>query len=244
VLLLDQYLPDCKGTELAAVVRQDPRWIGLPIIFLSSEGSVEVQLTALRVGGDTFLQKPLAPEALVELVRARALRSRGFREHLFRDDLTGLYRRSYIEQRLKAEVSRAQRSGEPLAFAMLDLDQLKSVNDSYGHQVGDQVLRTLARILSERLRSSDVVSRLGGEEFGVLLPEADASRAASILNVLRARFAKKIFDGGGGRNFQVTFSCGVAEFPLCHDVEQLQIGANQALGRAKGSGRNCVVVSR
>ena len=239
LLLLDMYMPDCSGMELAQIIRQMEQFISIPIVFLSAETDKEKQLAALGIGGDDFLTKPIEPDHLIAAVTIRIERYRKLRALMIHDGLTGLLNHSTTKERLIQEVERARRQNEPLAFAMLDLDQFKRVNDNYGHAAGDRVLKSLAYLLRQRLRSSDIIGRFGGEEFAVILPDTDEQSAANIMQELCAVFAK-IRHHAGEKEFSVSFSCGVAAFPAFDNAESLSETADMALYTAKTDGRNHV----
>jgi len=132
LILLDMYLPNCSGPELAMVIRQMDALTSVPIVFLSMESDIDQPLNAMRRGGgDDFLTKPILPEHLVNAVKIRARRYRELRTYMFQDSLTGLLNHSKTVDQLKVEISRAERSQEPLAYVMLDIDHFKSINDNY-----------------------------------------------------------------------------------------------------------------
>jgi diguanylate cyclase (GGDEF)-like protein len=136
-------------------------------------------------------------------------------------------------------MARAERIKLPLAFAMIDLDHFKRVNDSHGHAAGDRVLRSLARLLGNRLRRTDIVGRYGGEEFGVILPDTDAATAGAVIDKVREAFAA-VEHGADGHRFTVTLSAGIAASPPIADAERLAAAADAALYRSKHAGRNRV----
>lgn len=238
LMLVDLYMPLCSGPELAQVLRQVPAHVGLPIIYISSETDAERQFRALAAGADGFLTKPIAPKRLVAEIRLRAERMRTLRSLMVRDSLTGLFNHNTILQLLEIAVAAALRGNTPLSFAMIDIDHFKQVNDSHGHNVGDQVLMALGRTLRLRMRDSDVVGRYGGEEFAVVMIGASAERAMQVLDALRQSFAAVTFAGEGGQQFHSTFSAGLAAFPDFTDPTTLQEAADRALYQAKRHGRN------
>ncbi len=160
------------------------------------------------------------------------------------DGLTRIHSRQYFDERLAEELKRHQRYGYDLSLLLLDLDHFKAVNDTYGHQVGDTVLREVGKILQETLRSTDFASRYGGEEFTVILPHTDEDKAWQLAERLRDKVSKEIFTVGG-KTFRVTTSVGVASMgpdPVSRKTDLLR-RADHALYLAKAKGRNQVCVS-
>ncbi|MES2047984.1 MAG: diguanylate cyclase [Pseudomonadota bacterium] len=242
MLLMDVYMPACSGVELSKMIRQDNSFLDVPIVFLSSEDNLEKQLEAVEAGADDFLTKPIVPKFLVSAVSSCADRYRSLRALIMRDGLTGLYNHTAIKEELNAEISIAGRSNTPLALAMIDLDNFKYVNDTYGHPVGDQVLRTLSLLLRQRLRRSDVVGRYGGEEFAVIFPGTTAATANKVLEKIRQTFFK-IQQYSEKGDFSVSFSAGIADLTQTQDVDELFDSADAALYAAKHGGKNCIVLA-
>lgn len=162
-----------------------------------------------------------------------------------RDSLTGLYNHGFFQERLEQELNRASRTGAPLTLAMLDLDRFKQVNDTFGHQVGDDVLRLLANILRQNLRVSDVAARYGGEEIAVIFPDTDAEGATAVIERIRQLLESAAVDVGPGQKLTgITLSAGVAHYPEAGpDRHALIRAADDALYRAKAQGRNRVCVA-
>jgi diguanylate cyclase (GGDEF)-like protein len=239
VILVDVYMPGCSGMELAAVIRQEEAFVGIPIVFLSQETDRMKQIAALGEGGDDFFPKPVPPDQLVAAVTARAQRGRTLRHFMERDGLTGLSTHSRIVEQLESAIRRADRHGDKLAVAMLDIDGFKTINDTYGHLVGDQVLKAFGYLLRQRLRLSDSIGRFGGDEYLVVLPETDAEAAQHAMDDIRHNFAAVEHDTGH-TSFTVTVSGGVADFPDAATSHQLIAAADGALYRAKRAGRNRV----
>jgi len=160
------------------------------------------------------------------------------------DPLTGLFNRYHFEAALKREVARCLRHGAKLSLLLLDVDQLKAVNDRWGHQVGDRVLGGVARAIQESLRGTDVASRYGGDEFAIILPDTDAPAgrivAERICKNVRVPIGEEVEPGVAA---EVTVSGGLAALPLAITAAsevQLIVAADQALYLAKGRGGNCV----
>jgi diguanylate cyclase (GGDEF)-like protein len=167
------------------------------------------------------------------------------RSQAIRDQLTGLYNRRFLEDALTRETGRAARNGEPMAVAILDVDHFKRINDTYGHEAGDAVLRELGQVLLKTIRKTDIVGRFGGEEFLVLLPGATVEVAqARALAVLEAVRAMEVAIPNGAPLNHITASIGVAAMPL-HVArgDALVAAADAALYQAKGQGRDRVVLS-
>lgn len=241
LILIDVYMPQCTGQELAGIIRMVPEYVGMPIIYLSSETDKKKQFSAMLVGVEGFITKPVVPEELVSAVLLRAERMRTLRRLITRDSLTGLYNHSAIKDVMENVVSQARRVKDDLVMVMLDLDSFKQVNDKYGHLAGDQVLLALSRVLKHRLRSGDVVGRYGGEEFAILLRRASVQQAFELIDTLRQDFSRIIFTSGT-HQFTCTVSAGLSAFPQYGSIEGLIGAADAAMYQAKAQGRNRVVI--
>jgi diguanylate cyclase (GGDEF)-like protein/PAS domain S-box-containing protein len=163
------------------------------------------------------------------------------REQVMRDPLTGMYNRRFLDDALQAEIARAVREREPLSLMMLDIDHFKRVNDSHGHQTGDEVLRMLAGILRSEARRTDVACRYGGEEFVLLLPKMNIESARARAERWRQMFAEMDVPVESGQ-LRCTLSVGIAAFPdHGNSAEDLLRNGDRALYLAKALGRNRVV---
>ncbi|HSH54038.1 MAG TPA: diguanylate cyclase [Methylotenera sp.] len=243
LVLMDMYMPGCTGSELAAVIRQLDNYTMVPIVFLSTENDTNKQLTAMKLGGDDFLTKPITPVHLVSAVSTRLRRYRTLRSFIERDGLTGLLNHAAIKQRLALETARTVRLKHAFCLIMLDLDHFKTINDTYGHLVGDRALKNLAELLKRRLRPTDIIGRVGGEEFAIILLDTESESAAKLLDELRNAFSKVRQYADDHREFNITFSCGVAEYRTGDSADDLYKKADQALYHAKEAGRNQVVIA-
>lgn len=155
------------------------------------------------------------------------------------DKLTGAWNRRHFEQVISAEMSRASRHNQPLSLLMLDIDYFKSINDTYGHQIGDAVLVQLTHILKENIRTSDVLTRWGGEEFVILTPSTSVREATDLAERLRLKIARASFNAVKN----ITISLGVSQFQTAENVSNFLKRADTALYQAKHSGRNMVAVA-
>ncbi|HAT41661.1 MAG TPA: diguanylate cyclase [Rheinheimera sp.] len=241
VIILDVNMPGCTGPELAQLVRLQDEWLGVPIIYLSSETDSERQLAVLIKAGDDFLTKPISDNALVVAIFARAQRARQLADVMTRDSLTGLLQHAHIKERLQVELERTVRSEQTVSVVMLDIDHFKKVNDKYGHLVGDQVITSLANLLRQQLRKTDMIGRYGGEEFLLVLPDCPLEKAYAVVDQLRQAFARFPFVTENG-SFHCTFSAGICDGSKGELVDQVIDQADQALYISKASGRNKVTV--
>lgn len=164
------------------------------------------------------------------------------KELAIRDGLTGLYNHQEFYFRLESEISYSKRHGHHLSLVMMDIDNFKGINDTYGHLVGDKVLKEVARILLEYVRSSDVVCRYGGEEFTVILPETDTKEALETADRIKRKIEEFRITDEKGKIIYVTVSIGVATYPKDGTTSRLLLNnADHALYAAKLKGKNRVV---
>lgn len=242
LILMDLYMPGCNGVELARVIRQIDGFLSTPIVYLSSENDFNTQAEAMSLCGDDFLVKPIGAGHLVSAVTTRATRARFLRSLMIHDGLTGLLNHTAIKEELTREVIRSSRLTSPLSLAMVDIDFFKKVNDTYGHAAGDRVLKSLARLLKQRLRETDIVGRYGGEEFAVIMNDTDAASAAKVIDEIRTVFSR-LLHLSHDEEFSVNFSCGIADLAHFSDAVSLSEAADKALYQAKQRGRNKVIVN-
>jgi len=247
VLVLDLYMPGATGLEVFQAARRTQPEI--QAILLTASASVETAVEALRQGAYDYLTKPLESLATYELALTRALEHR----HLLRenarlfqevqrlaitDPLTGLYNRHKLAEALETECERAVRYGRPVSMIMMDLDDLKLVNDTQGHPGGDVVLQKVAEAIRGRIRRLDLPTRYGGDEFLVLLPETslvDAERVAQRIS----HEVRKIRAG----ELPVTASIGVVDWgPGYRSSQEFLSAADQALYQAKRRGGGAIVI--
>ena len=168
----------------------------------------------------------------LEEMRVLQVRAEEFQRLALVDPLTGLYNRRVAEERMAAEASRSQRYGHPLTVVSLDLDAFKQINDTYGHQAGDEVLRHFAASLSSAIRLSDFASRMGGDEFLVLLPECSTSQVETLLARLRPMETEY-----GGEKISIGFSAGWVGYEQGETIEQFLGRADRTLYADKRAGK-------
>nr|WP_276322505.1 diguanylate cyclase [Halomonas neptunia] len=241
MLLMDVHMPIYNGADLAAVVRQYDEWSNLPIVFLSAETDLNKQIDTLSPGADDFLAKPILAAQLVTSVRSRIARARTLSALLNKDSLTGLLKHASIKSAAVNEATRGYRQKYPVVVAMIDIDNFKMVNDTHGHAVGDVVISSVATLLRQRLRQTDVIGRYGGEEFLIVLPHCGAEDGWKCLEDIREYFSRLSFRQG-----EIEFACTLSAGLVCSssvpadERETLLVAADEALYRAKRGGRNKV----
>lgn len=245
LILLDVEMPGQNGFAVCTQLKSDPATMEIPVIFLTGSAASGDKIRGLELGATDYITKPFDPAELKARVRS-ALRTRRLMDLLEKramiDGMTGLWNRSYLDARLVAEMSAARRTGEPLSCIMADVDHFKSINDTYGHSVGDDILRRIATVLQERCRSTDIVCRYGGEEFTILLPATDTDDAAQLAEELRVRIEQLHFTCNDLPR-PVTCSFGVAVLGEKVPPSILEL-ADEALYAAKLSGRNRITLSK
>lgn len=242
LILMDMHMPRFNGVEATRVLRQMSTYRSLPIVYLSSESDVSMQVEALRLGGDQFLNKPFNPVLLAAVVKTKIERFRETLRSTRHDGLTGLLNHTAAKSQLKAMVERTTPASQ-LTVVMIDIDHFKSINDTYGHPVGDQVIRGLAWLLKGRLRSSDLIGRYGGEEFLVALSDISTGQAKAVIERIREDFALLPHAHAKGALF-ATFSAGIVSISEFPTAQLLTEAADFALLEAKQHGRNRVRQAR
>jgi len=238
VVLLDIEMPGMNGFEVCRALKSDPELLDAAVIFVSSHTQTDDELRALECGGVDFIQKPLnIPVARAHIKAHIALRNEAKRlaNH---DALTGLPNRILLQDRTEQALQKARRNHSRVAMLLLDLDNFKVINDSMGHSVGDLVLQEVALRLSRSLRVVDTVSRQGGDEFILLLPEvigfdAVGDFAERVLATIASPFSIQ------ANRYDLSASIGISVFPEdSDDLESLYRHADSAMYQAKLSGRN------
>jgi two-component system cell cycle response regulator len=241
------------GLRLCSQLRSLPEGRNVPILVLVSDGDRRKLTQALEMGVNDYLTRPVDKNELTARVRTQ-LRKKRYQDRLrhnvqlslemaITDQLTGLHNRRYMARHLDSLISNAQKSNKPLAFLIMDIDHFKSVNDTHGHDIGDEVLREFANRISANIRGIDLACRYGGEEFVVVMPDTDVDFAYTIAERLRKSVETtpiEISRAPGA--LSVTISIGIAASAGGDDnAEKLLHRADQALYRAKREGRNRVI---
>ncbi len=250
LVILDVNMPGLDGFAVAERIRALHEDLFLPILFLSADAARDTHVRSLRQGGTVYMTKPFNEEVFAAQVESLlvikdlqdnlAQKNRLLEEMCRRDSLTNLYNHSYFQELVDHQFRSSRRYEHPLSCILLDLDRFKQINDTFGHPTGDRVLTELADLLHRCVREVDVVSRYGGEEFGLLLPMTDAAGAELVAERIRNRVAEHVFDAEI-RRLRLTCSLGVASIgPSVSSARELIEFADRALYLAKRTGRNRV----
>jgi two-component system cell cycle response regulator len=249
VAILDRGLPDGDGLDLCRELR-----IASPhsyIVLLTGEDSAEAKVEGFARGADDYITKPFNDDELIARIRAgirivglqKALidSNRKLEELSLTDGLTSLRNRRAFDDRLADAFEHARRYERPLSLVLVDVDHFKDVNDTVGHAAGDAVLREVAGRIAGSTRQTDFAARVGGEEFGILLPETPLFEAMQFAEKIRAAIASEPF---GDR--RITVSLGIANVPhsRVEEAHELFLAADKALYRAKSNGRNRAEMER
>ena len=259
LILLDVMMPGMDGFETCRRLKEEKATTDIPIIFMTALDHLDDKIAGFKAGAVDYITKPFQqPEVLARVnihitLRRQQQQLKETQEILLiqkalleqmsiTDDLTGLHNRRCLNTVLKREFHRSNRHNLELSCLMFDLDHFKKVNDVYGHDFGDVVLRQFAEILKNSIRDTDFVFRFGGEEFLVLLPQTNLTGATQTAEKIREKTAATTFSADSVTT-RVTVSIGVASVLEHHPPQShiLTTFADQALYEAKNRGRNQVV---
>ena len=239
LVILDMYMPEVNGMEIAQVLRQHESFSDIPLLFLSGETNPEIRAAALNIGVDDFLVKPFDHTYLVSAVANRAHRARAMGAKIYRDSLTQLLVHDEIQKQLEVQLAAADRHATELSYVMLDLDNFKHINDTYGHLTGDQVIKSLVSLLRRSFRRTDILGRYGGDEFVAIMVNTNLADAAIVLDRVRHEFSRISHRSDtDGEDFFATISVGISNYPKYMESEDVQSSADLALYAAKKAGRN------
>jgi len=250
VITLDLVLPDGDGLTICKEIRSKDIFDTVPVVMISGVGDRDVMIDCLRSGASDFLNKPIITEEFFARM-SNHLNLRRLQKELvqkqgelaalaFTDGLTALFNRAYFDQTLKKEIDRGRRSKSSVGLLIIDLDFFKKVNDTYGHEIGDAVLRETAEVIKNQIRNYDIACRYGGEEFAVILPGADHSNVITVAERIRTHCEKQLFSEKGIRQ---TMSIGATVFSEISTEDTIISDADKALYSAKHSGRNRTILA-
>lgn len=247
IILLDIMMPHMDGFQVCQLLKSNPELKEIPVIMVTAKTEGADIKRALELGSFDYIKKPFDEIEVIARIQS-ALRYREqqniLKEMATRDSLTRLYNHSLLMELLEKELAKSARDNTGLAFIMLDIDHFKKVNDTYGHLVGDGVLKELASLLISSSRTGDIVGRYGGEEFGIVLPQIDLGGTRTLCERLREKIAVHQFPRDEDC-INITISIGVSFKEPGQSLtgkDMVKI-ADEALYKAKHSGRNRVEIS-
>jgi len=247
LLVSDLNMPEISGLDLVRELRRTPRLELLPVLMLTGSEEREDVIVSLEAGATDYVGKDCDNMEFLARVASHA-HTGMLQEQLDKvsrtDELTQLFNRRHGTQRLTEEMNRSVRYGRGISVALLDVDYFKKVNDTHGHQAGDEVLVAVSDRLTQATRDSDCVIRWGGEEFLVVFPETSLDEAAGIVERFRAHLGSQPVNVlNGDLRLKVTASGGVAKLEPGDSLQSLVARADGALYKAKESGRNCLLIA-
>jgi len=243
LVITDYEMPGMNGVEMIRKIRTSKTKAELPIIGLSAVGDSEMSARFIKTGANDFLHKPFEQEEFFYRVNQTvefAEQVRILNDMATRDYLTGLYNRRFVMDAGQQLIANRDRGNINLAVAMMDIDFFKKVNDTYGHEAGDLVLKAVAELLSSMFRETDIVGRLGGEEFGVVTVNLEPEKLMEVFERLRKAIEATMVDIGD-QEINVTMSIGICTEAL-PTLEEMLNSADALLYEAKESGRNKVII--
>lgn len=241
LFLLDIEMPGMDGYMMLRRIKDEPSLREVPIIMLSGLSSADDKVVAFDLGANDFITKPFEIAEMRARIRA-ALRLHSLLQMLAQraqvDGLTGLWNRAHFDEHWRSETSRISRHGGELSLALLDLDNFKSINDTYGHPAGDEVLAALAKLMNKTLRRSDLACRYGGEEFAIIMPGTGPAEASAVCERIREGLEAMRWPRHPER--EVTVSIGIAgsQGNVAIDPDQWIAQVDKQLYNAKHAGRN------
>jgi len=264
LILMDIMMPGMDGYAVCGMLKQNPETADIPVIFLTAKTEDDDIVLGLKTGAVDYVTKPFSETVLfarirthVELKKSRENIRRAKEELEKRnlklqaamkdlelaartDSLTGLYNRRYMQNRLDEELVRVKRNKKDFTVVMSDIDFFKRINDAHGHECGDHVLKFMAGTLRSGIREQDIVSRWGGEEFIILLPETDKKGGLVLSEKIRKAIEASVFRYSD-MDLRLTMTFGVATYRPEESIDELLKRADDALYAGKESGRNRVI---
>ncbi len=239
IIISDIMMPNMDGYAFREALLKDEGLRTIPFLFLTAKDQNKDIVAGMELDVEDYIPKPFDPEVLLAKVTAILRKYERINKLLLYDTLTNVFNRRTLEFRLSNELKRVNRYQQPVTIIMADLDHFKKINDSFGHDFGDVVLKKVASLFKEELRDTDFVGRVGGEEFVLVLPNTNKEAGLFVANRMRSRVEAHRFDD---EDVTVTFSGGAVAAPEDGtEMRALLKKADQAMYRAKQNGRNQIV---
>jgi diguanylate cyclase (GGDEF)-like protein len=240
LILLDVQMPDMDGYDVLQLLKEKSDTAKIPIIFVTGKDSIEDEEHGLQLGAVDYITKPIRPSIVKARVKTHITLKQqhdllvGMATH---DQLTGLYNRHYLSDTLSKKVSQSLRHNEALSVIMIDIDHFKNVNDTFGHLMGDKILKDVGDVIQSSARKEDIAARFGGEEFILVLDNCSLQDA-----IIKAQYLREKIEDLSPEDIAISASFGVAQMDgSIKRYEDLLNNADSALYRAKEEGRNRVI---
>lgn len=264
LILLDVMMPDIDGYSVCEYIKGNDEIKDIPIIFITAKTEIDDIVRGFEIGGVDYVTKPFnsvilearikthmelkkSKDELKESINNLKVMNEKLKEEIKRseflanrDVLTGIYNRRYMMERLKEEYTKFKRYGEPLTIGIMDLDDFKKFNDTYGHECGDFVLISITKLILANIRESDCFARWGGEEFIFMLAGTSLEGASNLLEKIQKNLNETTFIYNETK-LKVTFTCGLSQISLTDNIDKSLGNADKALYVGKNSGKNKVV---
>lgn len=243
IILLDVMMPDVSGLEVLKELKSSQDTAHIPVILVTTNSLDEQIVQGLDLGAYDYVIRPYSYTVLAARIRA-ALRGKAHQEQLKQlsatDSLTQLLNKRQFTQMVQREIQRVYRLGGPLCLIVLDIDHFKSINEHFGHDTGDEVLLEFSRLISQQVRTIDIIARFAGDEFVICLPDTDLPSALNIAERILCQVEQSQVLSKSGNPIDFTASIGVSTLKNDEHFEVLYTQADKALYKAKHSGRNQV----
>ncbi|NQU73321.1 MAG: diguanylate cyclase [Candidatus Omnitrophica bacterium] len=235
VILLDIMMQGLDGLKIKAKLNEDTRTVGIPTIFLIEKDSIPAKAKDLNLGADDYVAKPLDSQALLARVNAAAGKNELYEKISTTDGLTGLWNDNFFKKQIAIFFNIAKRYKKPFSLALMDIDNLKQINNAYGYSAGDFILKKFSAIAKKTLRKADIIIRYGGDEFAIIMPETDSNHAAIAIERLKGNIKdKKLTAQGIKTALTFSVSAGIVTYgPNIIDESQMFKVADQRLSENK-----------
>jgi two-component system, cell cycle response regulator len=213
LILLDVMMPGVDGFEIKNILNQDTSTAGIPVIFLTAKNALQDKVKGFKLGIDDYITRPYEPDELLARINSALGRRKFYEKISMTDGLTGLYNIHFFKKQMKTFFAIARRYKQTFSLALIDINELKKINDSYGHTAGDCVLKNFSAIAKKVFREADIITRYGGDEFTVILPSINKEQAVKAVDRLKNEIDGKTFScDNSGINISFSISAGIAEY--------------------------------
>jgi diguanylate cyclase (GGDEF)-like protein len=236
-IILDVIMPGMDGMQVKARLNQDSSSAGIPVIFLTAQSEVEDKVRGLGLGADDYVTKPFHAQELLARLESVLKRKSLYEDLAMTDGVTGLYNNIFFKKEFALFFGMAKRYRKPFCLVLVDMDNLKQVNDMYGHAAGDFLLKNFASIARATFRSVDIVTRYGGDEFAIITPESNYDQAKVAVDRLRKKIDETILnyrDVHGKIPFSVSVGIAVYDQVFKNEVQMFELADSKLYEEKKG----------